>query len=121
MLFEVEGWPGGQWEVDLRRPSRWFRLGNSGEWLIRLTIPSALLAEVLTDPDGWETLGISYKLNLFMKKGARAKEGLLNRLMYTPSPGWMLRCVLSPRFSEFLLLRRKECLTWARTKLQAYG
>ena len=121
VLFEVEGWPGGQWEVDLRRPSRWFRLGNSGEWLIRLTIPSALLAEVLTDPDGWETLEISYKLNLFMKKGARAKEGLLKRLMYTPSPGWMLRCVLSPRFSEFLLLRRKECLTWMQTKLQANG
>src|SRR5262245_46227395 len=49
LLFDVEGEPGGQWEVDLRRTSGWFRHGDSGDWMLRLRIPSALLAETLTD------------------------------------------------------------------------
>ena len=108
LLFQVEGSPGGQWEVDLRRPYGWFREGDSGDWLMRVTIPSSLLAAVLTDPDGWETLGISYKLDITMKKGALAKEGLLNRLIHTPTPFGFLRLLLAPRFGDFVFRRRTE-------------
>ncbi len=108
ILFEVEGRPGGLWEVDLRRPYGWFREGDSGDWLMRLTIPSSILAAVLTDPDGWETLGISYKLDITMQKGAFAKEGLLNRLIHTPTPLGFARLLLAPRFAEFVLRRRRE-------------
>lgn len=119
VLFDVQGQPGGQWEVDLRRPSHWFREGDSGDWLMRLTIPAGLLAQVLSDPDGWETLGISYKLDLYMRKGARAKEGLLNRLIHTPSPLWLLQSLFTPRFVEFAVRRRKEFRQLAREKLFA--
>ena len=84
-----------------------------------MTIPSALLAQVLTDPDGWETLGISYKLDLYIKKGARAKEGLLNRLIHTPSALWFVRTLFSPRFAEFAVRRRKEFSALVRNKLFA--
>jgi len=116
VLFQVEGHPGGSWEIDLRRPSRWFREGDSGDWLIRVAIPSALLAEVLVNQDGWETLGISYKLDLYMRKGARAKEGSLIRLINTPSPWWILRTLMTPRFAEFLVRRRKEFVNLVRWK-----
>lgn len=119
VLFNVEGRPGGQWEVDLRRPRGWFRQGDSGDWQIRVTIPSALLAEVLTDPDGWETLGISYKLDLDLRKEARAKEVLLTRLVNTPSPLSILRLLLTPRFAEFVLRRKGEFLRVVREKLRA--
>jgi hypothetical protein len=119
VLFDVQGQPGGQWEVDLRRPSHWFREGDSGDWLMRLTIPSGLLAQVLSDPDGWETLGISYKLDLYLRKGARAKEGLLNRLIHTPSPLWFLKSMFTPRFVEFAVRRRTEFRQLAREKLFA--
>jgi len=119
ILFVVVGQPGGDWEVDLRRPSNWLRPGDSGDWSIRLTIPSALLAETLTDPDGLETLGISYKLDLFFKAGTRAKEPLLDRLLYTPSPLWLLRTMLSPRFAEFVIRRRTEFSQILREKLTA--
>ena len=121
ILFVVEGEPGGQWEVDLRRASNWFREGDSGDWAIRLTIPAGLLAEVLMDPDGLETLGISYKLNLYIKAGARAKEPLLDRLIYTPSPVWLLRTALTPRFTEFILRRRVEFSQTVRDKFTATG
>ncbi|HEX6077999.1 MAG TPA: MBL fold metallo-hydrolase [Methylomirabilota bacterium] len=119
LLFDVEGDPGGQWEVDLRRPSGWFRSGDSGEWVLRIRIPSRLLAEVLADPDGWETLGIAYKLDLYIKKGARAKEGLVDRLMNTPSPFWFLRTVLAPRFAQLAIHRRQEFSRILRAKLTA--
>ena len=119
LLFDVEGEPGGQWEVDLRRPSGWFRSGDSGEWVLRVRIPSRLLAEVLADPDGWETLGIAYKLDLYIRKGARAKEGLLDRLMNTPSPFWFLRTVLAPRFAQLAIHRRQEFARILRAKLTA--
>jgi hypothetical protein len=119
LLFEVDGHPGGKWEVDLRKSSGWFREGDSGDSLMRIAIPSALFAEVLSDPDGWETLGISYKLNVFLKKGALAKEGLLNRLIYTPTPTAILRLLLAPRFSEFLLRRRKEFAKLIQRKVLA--
>ena len=119
VLFEVEGSPGGQWEVDLRKPSGWFREGDSGDWLMRIAIPSALFAHVLADPDGWETLGISYKLNVTMKKGALAKEGLLNRLIHTPTPFGALRLLLTPRFAEFVVRRRKEFTKLLQRKLLA--
>jgi hypothetical protein len=119
VLFDVEGRPGGQWEVDLRRPSGWFRHGDSGDWQIRVTIPSALLAAVLTDPDGWETLGISYKLDLYLKNGARAKEALLPRLVNTPSPLSILRLLFAPRFAEFVVGRKDEFLRVVREKLGA--
>ena len=121
VLFVVVGEPGGEWEVDLRRPSNWLRPGNSGDWAIQLTIPSGLLAEVLTDPDGLEMLGISYKLDLFFKAGARAKEPLLDRLIYTPSPLWLLKTMLSTRFAEFVLRRRTEFGQILREKLAAMG
>jgi len=116
-LFVVEGRPGGQWEVDLRRGARLFREGDSGDWVIRLTIPACLLAQILTDPDGLETLGISYKLDLFMKAGARAKEPLLDRLIYTPSPLWLLNTMLSTRFADFVFRRRTEFWQTFREKL----
>jgi beta-lactamase family protein len=119
VLFVVEGEPGGQWEVDLRKPSGWFREGDSGDWAMRLTIPAGLMAQVLTDPDGWETLGISYKLALYLRKGARTKEGLLDRLMNTPSPLWILRTMLTPRFVEFVVHRRREFSQILRAKLSA--
>jgi hypothetical protein len=119
VLFDVEGRPGGQWEVDLRRSRGWFRDGDSGDWQIRVTIPSALLAEVLTDPDGWETLGISYKLDLYLKKRARAKEALLTRLVGTPSPLSLIRLLLAPRFAEFVVRRKDEFLGMVRQKLLA--
>ena len=119
LLFDVEGEPSGQWEVDLRRPSGWFRSGDSGEWVLRVRIPSRLLAEVLADPDGWETLGIAYKLDLYIRKGARAKEGLLDRLMNTPSPFWFLRTVLAPRFAQLAIHRRQEFARILRAKLTA--
>jgi hypothetical protein len=119
VLFEVEGEPGGQWEVDLRRPSGWFRPGDSGQWALRVRIPSRLLAEVLADPDGWETLGIAYKLDLYIKKGARAKEGLVDRLVNTPSPFWFLRTVLAPRFAQLAIHRRQEFSKILRAKLTA--
>lgn len=121
VLFDVEGEPGGRWEVDLRRRSGWFRDGDSGDWSIRVAISSALLAEVLTDPNGWETIGISYKLDITMRKGAHAKEGLLNRLIYTPSPLWFLRVALAPRFAEFVVRRREEFLSLVQSKLLATG
>jgi len=121
ILFVVEGEPGGQWEVDLRRTSNWFREGDSGDWAIRLTIPSRLLGEILMDPDGLETLGISYKLNLFIRAGARAKEPLVDRLIYTPSPVWLLRTALTPRFTEFILRRRGEFSQIVRDKFTATG
>jgi hypothetical protein len=121
VLFEVEGSPGGQWEIDLRRRSNWFRQGDSGDWLMRITIPSSLLASVLTDPDGWETLGISYKLDITMGTGALAKEGLLNRLIYTPSPFALVPLVLAPRFADFVLRRRTEFMKVVRQKLLATG
>ena len=114
VLFDVEGQPGGHWEVDLRQGRRGFRQGDSGDWLLRVTIPAALLAEVLTDPDGWETLGISYKLKVYLKKGARAKEGLLTRLIHTPSPLSLVRWLCTPRFAEFVVRRRHEFLGLAR-------
>jgi hypothetical protein len=117
VLFKVEGCPGGQWEVDLRGSQPIFRQGDSGDWEIRITLPSRLLAEVLTDPDGWETLGISYKLEMFLRKGARAKEGLLNRLMQTPSPLMLVRLLLAPRFAEFVFRRRVEFAQLCRQKL----
>ena len=119
VLFEVEGSPGGQWEIDLRRRSNWFRQGDSGDWLMRITIPSSLLASVLTDPDGWETLGISYKLDITMRTGALAKEGLLNRLIYTPSPFALAPLVLAPRFADFVFRRRTEFMKVVRQKLAA--
>lgn len=117
VMFEVEGQPGGQWEVDLRSPRPKFREGDSGDWQIRVTIPARLLAEILTDPEGWETLGISYKLEMFLKKGARAKEGLLNRLVQTPSPMKLFRLLLAPRFAEFVFRRRIEFAQLCRQKL----
>jgi hypothetical protein len=81
--------------------------------------PSRLLAEVLADPDGWETLGIAYKLDLYIRKGARAKEGLLDRLMNTPSPFWFLRTVLAPRFAQLAIHRRQEFARILRAKLTA--
>jgi beta-lactamase family protein len=108
VLFDVRGEPGGQWEVDLRRPSRWFRPGDSGDWIIRLTIPAGLLAEVLTDPGGWEQLGISYRLDVYLRKGAREKEGFFIRLINTPSPWWLLATVLRPRFAGVVARRRAE-------------
>ena len=119
ILFVVEGEPGGKWEVDLRRRSNWFREGDSGDWTIRLTLPAKLLTEVLLDPDGLETLGISYRLKLFMKAGARAKEPLLDRLIYTPSPAWFVRTALTPRFVEFILRRRVEFSQTLREKITA--
>jgi hypothetical protein len=119
LLFQVEGSPGGQWEVDLRMSSGCFREGDSGDWLIRITIPSSLLAAVVTDPDGWETLGISYKLDVTMKKGALAKEGLLNRLIHTPTPLGFIRLLLAPRFAEFVLRRRREFMKLFQQKLFA--
>jgi len=116
VLFVVEGQPGGQWEVDLRRSNRWFRQGDSGDWLIRVTIPARLLAEVLMDPDGWETLGISYKLDLYLRKGARAAEALLNRLIHTPCPSSLARLLLAPRFAEFVIRRRQEFFRIVRDK-----
>jgi len=116
VLFVVEGQPGGQWEVDLRRSNRWFRQGDSGDWLIRVTIPARLLAEVLMDPDGWETLGISYKLDLYLKKGARAKEAVLRRLIHTPCPSSLARLLLAPRFAEFVIRRRQEFFRIVRDK-----
>ena len=121
LLFQVEGSPGGQWEVDLRRSSDWFREGDSGDWLIRITIPSSLLAAVVTDPDGWETLGISYKLDITMRKGALAKEGLLNRLIHTPTLFAFLRLVCAPRFADFIFRRRTEFMRLFRQKLFATG
>jgi hypothetical protein len=121
ILVVVEGEPGGAWEVDLRRASNWFREGDSGDWVIRLTIPSGLLAQVLTDPDGLETLAISYKLDLYVKAGARPKEALLDRLLYTPSPTWLLKTLFAPRFAEFVILRRKEFWQTLRAKLTAAG
>src|SRR5712692_6264386 len=91
VLFDVQGEPGGKWEVDLRRASGWFRRGDSGEWVVKLTIPAGLLAEVLLDAEGWNTLCGSYKLDLHMRNGGRAKEGFLDRLMFTPSPWWVAR------------------------------
>ncbi len=119
VLFDVEGEPGGPWEVNLRRSSGWFRTGDSGEWALRVRIPARLLAEVLTDPDGWETLGIAYRLDLYIKKGARAKEGLLDRLVNTPSPFWFLRTVLAPRFAQLAIHRRQEFSRILRAKLTA--
>lgn len=119
ILFNVEGEPGGLWEVDLRRPSGWFRHGDSGDWVLRVTIPAGLLAGVLNDPDGWETLGIAYKLNLHMRKGARAKEGLLDRLINTPSPFWFLKTVVAPRFAQLIIHRRQEFSRILRAKLMA--
>ncbi len=119
VLFEVEGEPGGLWEVDLRDSPVRFRQGDSGDWLIRVTIPSAILAEVLTEPDGLETLGISYKFNIYMRKGARSKETLLNRLLHTPSPIWLAKLLVSPRFAEFVLRRRGEFTELVRSKLLA--
>ena len=117
VLFVVEGQPGGKWEVDLRRPSRMFRQGDSGDWLIRVTIPARLLAEVLVDPDGWETLGISYKLDLYLRKGARPAEALLNRLIHTPSPSSLVRLLLAPRFAELVIRRRQEFFRMVKDKL----
>ncbi len=117
VLFVVEGEPGGLWEVDLRRTSGWFRTGDSGDWSLRVAIPAGLLARVLSDPDGWETLGIAYKLDLYIRKGARAKEGLLDRLINTPSPFWFLRTVITPRFAEFVVQRRHEFSRILRDKL----
>jgi hypothetical protein len=51
---------------------------------------------ILTDPDGWETLGISY---VDITAQALAKEGLLNRLIYTPSLA-LAPLVLAPRFAD---------------------
>lgn len=119
VLFAVEGEPGGLWEVDLRQPSRWFRQGDSGDWALRVTIPAGLLAQVLSDPDGWETLGIAYKLSLYIRKGARAKEGLLDRLINTPSPLWFLKTALAPRFGQLLVHRRREFAQILRAKLTA--
>jgi hypothetical protein len=90
VLFNVEGEPGGLWEVDLRRPSGWFRHGDSGDWDLRVTIP-----------------------------GARAKEGLLDRLINTPSPFWFLRTVLAPRFAQLMIHRRQEFSHILRAKLTA--
>ena len=117
VLFVVEGQPGGKWEVDLRRPSRMFRQGDSGDWLIRVTIPARLLAEVLVDPHGWETLGISYKLDLYLRKGARPVEALLNRLIHTPSPSSLVRLLLAPRFAELVIRRRQEFFRMVKDKL----
>lgn len=121
VLFDVEGEPGGKWNVDLRQPGRWFREGDRGDWMTRVTIPARLLADVLTDPDGWETLGISYKLDVYMKKGARAREALLTRMMNTPSPVSLLKLALTPRFAEFVFNRKKEFAKLAREKLFAAG
>lgn len=117
VLFDVQGQPGGKWEVDLRRSSGWFRQGDSGEWVIKLTIPSGLLAEVLLDPEGWSTLSGSYKLDLHLRNGGRSKEVLLDRLMYTPSLWWVARTVLAPRFAEFMVRRRAEFSQMLRDKL----
>jgi hypothetical protein len=119
VLFNVEGEPGGLWEVDLRDASREFRHGDSGDWALRVTIPAGLLGRVLSDPDGWETLGIAYKLNLYIRKGARAKEGLLDRLINTPSPFWFLKTALAPRFAQLAIHRRQEFAHILRTKLRA--
>jgi hypothetical protein len=119
VLFDVEGNPGGQWEVDLRQAGDCFRERDSGDWQIRVKIPSRLFAAILTDPDGWETLGISYKLDLFMRRGARAKEGLLNRLIHTPSPLQCFRLVLAPRFADFVFRRRVEFTHLCKQKLFA--
>ena len=117
VLFVVEGQPGGQWEIDLRGSNRLLREGDSGDWLIRVTIPAGLLAEVLMDPDGWETLGISYKLDLYLRKGARIPEALLSRLIYTPSPSSLVRLLLAPRFAELVMRRRQEFFRMVRDKL----
>ncbi len=58
-------------------------------------------------------------MDLYLRKGARAKEGLLTRLMNTPSPLWLLGTVLRPRFGDFVLRRRKEFSTILRNKLYA--
>ena len=68
-----------------------------------------------------ETLGISYKLGLFFEAGSRAKEPLLDRLIYTPSPLWLLKTMLSTRFAEFVLRRRTEFGQILREKLAARG
>ena len=121
ILVAVSGEPGGEWEVDLRRTSKWFREGNSGDWAIRLNIPSGLLAEVLTDPEGQETVGISYKLELYIKVGARMKEPLVDRLIHTPSPLWLIKTMFAPRFAEHVFLRRTEFWQTLRGKLTATG
>jgi len=51
-----------------------------------------------------------------MRKGARAKEGSLIRLINTPSPWWILRTLMTPRFAEFLVRRRKEFVNLVRWK-----
>jgi len=86
---------------------------------MRIAIPSALFAHVLMDSDGWETLGISYKLDVTMKKGALAKEGLLNRLIHTPTPSELFRLLMAPRFAEFVMRRRKEFAKLLERKLFA--
>lgn len=119
VLFDVEGSPGGKWEVDLRESACRFRDGDSGDWLMRLAIPSSLLASILTDPDGWETLGISYKLDITLRKGGLAKECLLDRLIYTPTPFKFVRLLLAPRFADFVLRRRSEFVKLCAQKLHA--
>ena len=63
--------------------------------------------------------GIAYRLDLYIKKGARAKEGLLDRLVNTPSPFWFLRTVLAPRFAQLAIHRRQEFSRILRAKLTA--
>ena len=72
---------------------------------------------MLRDPEGWSTLSGSYKLDLHMRNGGRSKEGLLDRLMYTPSLWWVARTVLAPRFVEFMVRRRAEFFQMLRDKL----
>lgn len=119
VLFDVQGEPGGQWEVDLRGPTCRFREGDSGDWAMRLTIPAALLERVLTDPDGWEELSISYRLDLYFRKGARAKEPALTRLVNTPSLPWLLKTLCAPRFFGFVVRRRQDFVHMVREKLRA--
>jgi hypothetical protein len=54
-----------------------------------------------------------------MRTGALAKEGLLNRLIYTPSPFALAPLVLAPRFADFVFRRRTEFMKVVRQKLAA--
>jgi UDP-MurNAc hydroxylase len=116
-LIQVEGEPGGSWEVNLNGAHATVRQGDSGDWSVRLRIPARLLAAVLENPDGWETLAISYKLDLFFRKGTRRLESTLDRLMYTPSPVALVRMLLTPRFAAFAMTRRHDLARMLKAKL----
>jgi len=74
----------------------------------------------LCERHGHQTpVGISYKFELYIKAGARPKETLLDRPIYTPSSFWFLKTMFAPRFAEFVLRRRTEFWQTLRGKLSA--